>query len=183
MTSLFWSRPVEHQIDHREVDEVFSGLGEVLIVFAESAVTIEPGECPLDDPAPRQHLEAFGRVAATDDFELPSGELLDPLLQFPAVAAVGPELFQPRAFEPDLLDQLARPVAILHAGRMHHHARGQSQGIDDKVALTSFNLLASVVTATRPPFSVVLTDWLSMMAALGVASRPFHSRSRSWSLS
>ena len=183
MTSFFWSEAVEYQIDHREVDEVFSGLGEVLIVFAESAVTIEPGECPLDDPALGQHFEAFGRVTAADNFERPAGELFDPLLQFPAVAAVGPELLQARAIESDLLDQLARPVAILHAGRMHHHAQGQSQGIDDNVALTSFNLLASVVTATRPPFSVVLTDWLSMMAALGVASRPFHSRSRSWSLS
>ena len=43
------------------------------------------------------------------------------------------------------------------------------------MALSSGDFLASVV-APRPPFSVVLTDWLSMMAALGVASRPSLSR-------
>ena len=34
------------------------------------------------------------------------------------------------------------------------------------------------VVASRPPFSVVFTDWLSMMAALGVAYRPAASRTR-----
>jgi len=33
------------------------------------------------------------------------------------------------------------------------------------------DFLAGVITA-RPPFSVVFTDWLSMIAALGLSSRP-----------
>ena len=45
------------------------------------------------------------------------------------------------------------------------------------VALAPRCLLADVV-APRPAFSVVLTLWLSMMAALGMASRP--SFSRTW---
>ena len=39
------------------------------------------------------------------------------------------------------------------------------------MALASHHLLTSVIS-TRPPLSVVLTDWLSMMAALGVGSLP-----------
>jgi len=43
------------------------------------------------------------------------------------------------------------------------------------MALTAFNLLATVKTVDRPLFSVVLTDWESAMAMLELASRP-----RSW---
>ena len=183
MISLFGSEPVEHQIDHGHVEEAFSGLGEEFIILAESAVTVEPAKCALDDPAFGQDLEAFGRVATPDNFEFPTGELFDPSLQLSGVAAVGPDLFQSRTVEANLLDQSARPVTVLNAGRVHDHADGQSQGIDDKVALASFNLLASVVAALRPPFSPVLTDWLSMIAAVGFAWRCFNSRTRSWSLS
>ena len=55
--------------------------------------------------------------------------------------------------------------------RMDHHGQQQPHGIHYDVALSTVDLLASVI-ATRPPFSVVLTDWLSMMAALGVGSLP-----------
>ena len=45
---------------------------------------------------------------------------------------------------------------------------------DQHMAFASAQLLAAVVapTARWPPLSVVLTDWLSMMPALGVGSRP-----------
>ena len=43
--------------------------------------------------------------------------------------------------------------------------------------LASGNPLTRVITA-GPPFSVVFTDWLSMIAALGVASRLATSRTR-----
>ena len=54
---------------------------------------------------------------------------------------------------------------------MHHHRQQQPHGIYNDVSLSTVDLLASVI-ATRPPFSVVLTDWLSMMAALGVGLLP-----------
>ena len=38
------------------------------------------------------------------------------------------------------------------------------------MSLSSIDFLASVVTA-RPPFSVVFTDWVSMMDAVGVGLR------------
>jgi hypothetical protein len=46
------------------------------------------------------------------------------------------------------------------------------------VALAAADLLARVVAAD-PPFSVVLTVWQSMRAALGVGSRPSRTRVRS----
>ena len=54
---------------------------------------------------------------------------------------------------------------------MNYDCQQQPYGIHDDMALASHHLLTSVI-ATRPPLSVVLTDWLSMMAALGVGSLP-----------
>ena len=58
-------------------------------------------------------------------------------------------------------------------GYWRHEPLRQEQpgGIHYYVALAPRYLLARVV-APRPPFSVVFTDWLSMLAALGVASLP-----------
>ena len=52
----------------------------------------------------------------------------------------------------------------------------EAGGIDPDMALTTLNLLGGIVAA-RPPFSVVLTLWVSMMTAVGLASRPSVSRS------
>jgi hypothetical protein len=46
------------------------------------------------------------------------------------------------------------------------HREDQAEAVDEDVPLAAIDLLARVV-ALRPPFSVVLTDWLSMMAAEG----------------
>jgi hypothetical protein len=63
----------------------------------------------------------------------------------------------------------------LDVGGMDHHSQKQSQSINYDMALATCNLLTCII-ATRPPFSVVFTDWLSMMAALGVGSLPSASR-------
>jgi hypothetical protein len=47
----------------------------------------------------------------------------------------------------------------------------QSQRIYKKMSFSPVDLLARVVTV-GPPFSVVFTDWLSMIAALGSRFRP-----------
>jgi hypothetical protein len=69
---------------------------------------------------------------------------------------------------------------------MDHNGQQQSNGVYHNMTLTSIDFLASII-APGPPFSVVFTDWLSMMAALGVGSRPWASltlgRSASWILS
>jgi hypothetical protein len=49
---------------------------------------------------------------------------------------------------------------------MYYHRENQSQYINKKVTFPSIYLLAGII-AVAPPFSVVLTDWLSIIAALG----------------
>jgi len=58
----------------------------------------------------------------------------------------------------------------------------EAGGIDPDMALAPLDLPGGIVAA-RPPFSVVLTLWVSMMTAVGLASRPSVSRNvmtREW---
>ena len=68
---------------------------------------------------------------------------------------------------------------------MHRHCQQQALGIHHYVALAPLHLLACVVTPW-PPFSAVFTDWLSMIAALGLVRRPpdwrVRDRKVSWAL-
>ena len=68
--------------------------------------------------------------------------------------------------------------SVLHIGRMNLHFEQETIGVYEDVTLTTINLLATII-ATRPPFSVVLLDWESMMAAEGVLFLPEARLSRS----
>jgi hypothetical protein len=55
----------------------------------------------------------------------------------------------------------------------------QTERFDKDVTLLALNLLAAIITVRvdrRPPFSALFTLWLSMIAAVGLASRPACSR-------
>jgi hypothetical protein len=62
---------------------------------------------------------------------------------------------------------------------MHRHAQQQAERINEDVALATRNLLARI-KALRvergPPFCAPLALWLSMIAVVGLASRPACSR-------
>src|SRR5579859_7662650 len=65
-----------------------------------------------------------------------------------------------------------------HIRRMNQYFEQQAVRVHHHMPFASFYPLPAIKTA-QPPFSVVLTDWLSMMVALGVGSRPICTRSRS----
>jgi hypothetical protein len=70
-------------------------------------------------------------------------------------------------------------IAILDVGRMHDGVRQQALGIDQDMPLLAFDLLACIVAVginAGPPFSALFTLWLSMMQAVGLASRSTLSR-------
>ena len=71
----------------------------------------------------------------------------------------------------DLLQQIPGAVGVLNIGGMDDDAEQETGGIDPDMALAALDFFGGIVAA-RPPFSVVLTLWVSMMAAVGLASRP-----------
>jgi hypothetical protein len=77
--------------------------------------------------------------------------------------------------------QAGGAIAILHAGRDYLDAEQKSDGIDEHVALDTLGFFARVVAdriGVGAPFSAAFTACVSMMAAVGDASRP--SVSRHW---
>jgi hypothetical protein len=47
---LSMSQTLEHQADHRHVNEGFAGGRQALVVFAEPTLAVEPGEGAFNDP-------------------------------------------------------------------------------------------------------------------------------------
>jgi hypothetical protein len=61
---------------------------------------------------------------------------------------------------------------------MDKSVQQQAKRVNEKVALLALDFLARIVAVriVNPPFSALFTLWLSMMAALGLASWPSRSR-------
>ena len=147
----------------------------------EAAVAAKPGECALNHPASPDDFEATILIGALDDlksnrlgcefgFKLGAG-----------ISAVGEDFGDEREQPARPGDEAGGTIAILHAGRDHFDAEQQSNGINERVTLDPLCLFARVVAdriGAGPPFSVAFTACVSMMAAVGEASRP--SASRHW---
>ena len=95
------------------------------------------------------------------------------------IAAIGVEFHQKRIHaEHGRHDEYAA-VAILNVSSMNDGMNQQALRIDENVPLLALDLLSRVVARRinrSPPFSALLTLWLSMTAAVGLASRPIASR-------
>ena len=120
-------------------------------------------------------------IGAFDDFTFEVWEdFRQGLLKFrPLIAAIGKQLLQERIHAEQRCKEQDAAVAVLDIGGMNDGMEQQTQRIYEKVALLAFDLLACIIAMridTRPPFSALLTLWLSMMAAVGLASRSRCSR-------
>src|SRR6266852_6784404 len=166
-----WVEKMEHPVDHGGVDHVFTALARPLIVLAQPPVAAEPPKSALHNPAFGQQDKPCRVFRPLHDLQIEGLEAIRPAHQLAPVSLVGPELFQPFVLVHDLLDQRLRSRAIRDIGRQHRHREQQPEGVDDDVAFPARDLLAAI-EAARPPFSVVLTVWLSIAAALGLSSRP-----------
>jgi hypothetical protein len=156
-------------------------VGPVLEVLGQAAASSEPCEGSLDHPSPGQNLEALGGAGALDDFgrQTRHGLLLALGEDRSLIAAVSEQLFQERISPEQRLQEQHAAVTILDVGRMNQGVQQQTYRIDENMTLLAFDLLARIIPArvdAAPPFSALLTLWLSMMAAVGLASRPIASR-------
>jgi hypothetical protein len=97
----------------------------------------------------------------------------------PWVAAVGVEFQQEGKRAEQRAHQQHATVAVLDVGRMDDGVQQQALRVYQDMALLAFDLLSGIKARRvdrKPPFSALLTLWLSMIAALGLASCPASSR-------
>jgi hypothetical protein len=120
------------------------------------------------------------RVRALDDLDCPAASVGRGLgCDRPLVASVGKDALDEREGAPRLLQNQARTVAVLNIGGMHDNSQEEAERVDEDVPLAPRNLLARVIALRIkriPPFGAALALWLSMIAAVGLASRPACSR-------
>ncbi len=149
----------------------------MLPVYGEASIAPDPRERALDDPALWQEGEALLSWLRPDDLQPPVAGPDEGAVGFwPLMAPVGEDgLEEGEAPSRSFVQNKGRRVAILNRSRVDDDPQHQAKLVDQKVTLDPFGCLASVIAdrvSPRPPFSADFTLWLSMIAALGLASRP-----------
>ena len=97
----------------------------------------------------------------------------------PLVGAVGEQFLEKGKQIEQRCQELEAAVAILNVGGGDDGVQEKALGIDQNVALLALDQLARIEAVridARPPFSALFTLWLSMMQAVGLASRSAFSR-------
>ena len=78
----------------------------------------------------------------------------------------------------DPVENQRRAVAILHAGGVDLDTQHQAEGVCDQVPLAALDPLPASYPTILRASALVFTLWLSMIAAVGLSSRPSSSRVR-----
>ncbi len=155
---------------------------QALPIFAQSATPVQPSDRALDEPALGQHHELSGITAPHDLHVHLAADTLQTLSEFrPLISAISIELQQKRIHSEQAGHQQHAAVAVLDISGMHDGRHQQALCIDKDVPLLAFDLLATIKPRPinrRPPFSAPFTLWLSMIPAVGLASRSARSRQR-----
>ena len=119
-------------------------------------------------------------TGSLDDLHLPASGRGNGLCHFGAlVAAVSENPLDEGKAAPGPAQQVMRTVAILNIGSMDAHAEQEAECVDENVALAARNFLARIKALRiecRAPFCAALLLWESMIATLGLSSRPAASR-------
>lgn len=182
MMSRHCSESSCHNMYHGEAYPGLTALRRFLVVLAEATELRQPAEGALDHPSARKHHEAFDIIRSFHDLQHPTSKRRNPGNELASIPAVSPDEPQPREGALEFLQCQLGAVSILNPGTMYDYYQQQTQRIYHQVAFAPLYLLARV-EAVVPPFCVVFTDWVSMIAAEGVGSRPFRtltfSRNRS----
>ncbi len=95
------------------------------------------------------------------------------------IGRVGEQRLQEGIHPEQCRKQQDAAVAILDVSGMNDGVQQQTQCVYQNVALLALDLLARIIAMridAGPPFSALFTLWLSMMAAVGLASRSLCSR-------
>ena len=120
------------------------------------------------------------KIGTLDDLDLPTSGRSNSLRHFwTLIAAVSENAFDEGKAPPRLAEQFTCAIPILNICGMYAHAEQEAECVDEDVALAALDLLARIKALRvecRPPFCAALLLWESMIATVGLASRPAASR-------
>jgi hypothetical protein len=165
-------------MDHGHANHRLARLHQQLIIFAQPTVAVEPPQRTFYDPAFREDGKALSDRRSGDNLQVHGPmdvQSSHPVDQRPRIRLIRPDPAQPGELVPEDLQRALGPVTVLHTGCGDHHREDQPERIDEEVAFAPFDLFVRI-EAADPPFSVVLTDWLSMIPALGCRRLPAAAR-------
>ncbi len=178
------SKAPEHDADHGEANERSGSCCIALEVASQSAIAADPGKCSLDNPPFGQHLEP-GDVRSLDDLQSP--DTCAPHGQChlaSGVSAISKNAFDEREHSSRPAQQVESAIPVLNIGGVNDDVQQEAQRVDQDVPLTTLDLLARVVARRiepRPPFCAPLAVCESIIAAVGLGSRPSCSRTATYS--
>ncbi len=129
----------------------------------------------------RSYDEALDPIGSFDDLGVEIGEDAGQgaVKDRPVIGAVGEQFFQERKQSEQCRQEREAAIAILNVGGGDDAVQEQALGVDQNMALLAFDQLARIEAVridAGPPFSALFTLWLSMMQAVGLASRSAFSR-------
>ena len=148
-------------------------------------MSTQPTESSLHHPAAWKNVKAFDGVGPFHNLQpdfVGDAQRGDPFDQSPGIPPVRPNEPDAPVRVADQLENHCGAVAVLNIGRMNDYRNHQPERVYQQMPFAAVDLLARIISV-EPPFSVVLTDWLSRIAALGSASRPSATRTRVRSVS
>ena len=130
-------------------------------VLGQTATPVQPGDCPLNDPALRQHDE-LADVGPLDDLDVDLlADAVQPLLELrPLVAAVRVKFQQKWEQAEYSAHQQYAAITILDICRMDDGTQQQTLGIYQEMTLLALDFLAGIIPGridAGPPFSALLT--------------------------
>src|ERR1700694_1887343 len=154
---------------------------EILPILGKPSAAIEPRNSALDDPAFGQDHKSADLIGTFDDFNVEMRKnFCKRFRKFRSlIPAVGKQRLQKGKHAEQCRHHENASIAILNVGRMNDGMEQKAYCVDKNVPLLALDLLACIVPVRvneRPPFSALFTLWLSMMAAVGLASRCARSR-------
>jgi hypothetical protein len=156
------------------------GSGVALEIAHEAAVSAEPCQRPLDNPS-LGYDDKLAQLVALDDLDCPGAGVGGSQSDTGSlVSGIGEDAKDERKQRArSFVQQQRRAVAVLNISGMNRDAQQQAERIDEDVALAAGDLLGRVKALCieeGPPFGAALALWLSMIAAVGLASLPSFSR-------
>ena len=157
-----YSQAIEKGVGMGDHNDSFGGRGQYLIVLTKEAGMIEPGKCPLHNPAPGKLL-SFVRLDFLRNINTTPQSLTGIKRKSPPVSRIGAKAFNGWIPLTCLLCRHDPSLCIVDICGMHHHRQQISQCVCDDVPLPAFRFFPpSIPRSFAAP--VVLTLWESRIA-------------------